>query len=147
MVPLLQFCIVRIPLTAYCWCGVIIGWLSLVGYHWLLLVSSTFGASVRLYFVIMAFSGASLLTSGRIQQTTNWWCFFSFLIFPRKQDFAFHANCLQFYFSQKKEFDISCKLSPLETICMRCQILFSGKNKKRYFKTSSAEHFTQSAKR
>ena len=39
---------------------------------------------------------------------TNWW-YFS-------------------YFSQKTGFDISCKLSPLETICMKCQILFSGKN-------------------
>ena len=35
-----------------------------------------------------------------------------FLIFPRKQDLTFHANCL------------------LETICMKCQILFSRKNKK-----------------
>ena len=26
-------------------------------------------------------------------------------------------------------FDVSCKLSPLKTICMKCQILFSGKNK------------------
>ena len=33
-------------------------------------------------------------------------------------------------FSQKIGFDISCKLSALETICMKCQILFSGKNKK-----------------
>ena len=24
----------------------------------------------------------------------------------------------------------SCKLSPLETVCIKCQILFSGKNKK-----------------
>ena len=31
-----------------------------------------------------------------------------FLIFPRKQDVTFHANCLQ-------------------TICTKCQILFSGK--------------------
>ena len=31
------------------------------------------------------------------------------------------------YFSQKTDFDISCKLSPVETICMKCQILFSGK--------------------
>ena len=30
---------------------------------------------------------------------------------------------------QKTGFDILCKLSPLETICMKCQILFSGKNK------------------
>ena len=27
-------------------------------------------------------------------------------------------------------FDISCKLSPLETICLKCQNLFSGKKKK-----------------
>ena len=33
-------------------------------------------------------------------------------------------------FFQKTGFDISCKLSPLETICMECQILFAGKNKK-----------------
>ena len=31
---------------------------------------------------------------------------------------------------RKTEFDTLCKLSPLETICMKCQILFSGKNKK-----------------
>ena len=32
-----------------------------------------------------------------------------------------------FLFSQKTGFDISCKLSPMETICMKCQYLFSGK--------------------
>ena len=42
------------------------------------------------------------------------------------------------YFSQKTGFDISCKLSPLETICMKCQMLFSGKNKKN-ISLSSAE--------
>ena len=31
--------------------------------------------------------------------------------------------------------------------CLKCQILFSGKNKKRYFKMSSAQNFTQSGKR
>ena len=36
------------------------------------------------------------------------------------------------YLFQKTGFDISCKLSPLETICMKCQILFSGKNKKKF---------------
>ena len=41
---------------------------------------------------------------------TNWW-YFS-------------------YFFQKTGFDILCKLSPLETICMKCQNLFSGKMKK-----------------
>ena len=30
----------------------------------------------------------------------------------------------------EKGFDISCKLSPLETICMKCQNLFSGKKEK-----------------
>ena len=34
------------------------------------------------------------------------------------------------YFSEKTGFDISCKLSPIETFCMKCPILFSGKNKK-----------------
>ena len=34
------------------------------------------------------------------------------------------------YFSQKTGFDLSCKLSPLETICMKGQILFFGKDKK-----------------
>ena len=33
-----------------------------------------------------------------------------------------------FLFFQKTGFDISCKLSPLETICMKCQNLFSRKN-------------------
>ena len=46
-----------------------------------------------------------------------------------------------FFFTQKTGFDIACKLSPLETVCMKCQILFSGKNKKQYFKMFSAENF------
>ena len=33
------------------------------------------------------------------------------------------------YCSQKTGFDISCKLSPMETVCMQCQILFSWKKK------------------
>ena len=35
------------------------------------------------------------------------------------------------YFSLKIGSDTSCKLSPNETICMECQILFSRKNKKK----------------
>ena len=42
------------------------------------------------------------------------------------------------YFSWKIGFDISCKLSPKETICMKCQILFSGKNKKHIINLSFA---------
>ena len=52
--------------------------------------------------------------------------FFFFLFFPRKQ-----------------VFDISCKLSPLETICMKCQNLFSGKNKKKHFLSSAAKFTLQ----
>ena len=43
------------------------------------------------------------------------------------------------YFSQKTEFDISCKLSSSETICMKCQILFCEKIKKNVISLSSAE--------
>ena len=52
-----------------------------------------------------------------------------FLIFPRKQDSTFHANCLlrwQFAWNVKSRFLGKYK----ETICMKCQILFSEKNKK-----------------
>ena len=39
-----------------------------------------------------------------------------------------------FYFSKKKTgLDISCKLSPKETICMKCQNLFSEKKKKNIY--------------
>ena len=48
--------------------------------------------------------------SGLIKQATNWWHFS--------------------LFQKKTGFDISCKLSPKETICMKCQILFFRKNKK-----------------
>ena len=36
-------------------------------------------------------------------------------------------------------FDSSCKLSPVETVCMKCQILFSEKNKKNIISLLSAE--------
>ena len=42
-------------------------------------------------------------------------------------------------FSQKTGFDISCKLPPLEAICMKSLILFSGKSKKNVISLSSAE--------
>ena len=51
-------------------------------------------------------------------KTKNWWyCFFVF-------------------FSQKTRFDISRKL---ETICMKCQNLFSGKKKKKNYNLLSAD--------
>ena len=45
-----------------------------------------------------------------------------FVIFPRKQNLTFHANCLQ-----------------METICMKCKILFSEKTKKHIINLSPAE--------
>ena len=39
-------------------------------------------------------------------------------------------NKFLFFPPRKRRFDISSKLSPMETICMKCQILFFGKNKK-----------------
>ena len=48
-------------------------------------------------------------------------------------------QCFILIFSQKTRFDILCKLSPLETICMKCQILFSGKNKKNVMNLLFAE--------
>ena len=39
----------------------------------------------------------------------------------------------------KTGFNISCTLSPVETICMKYQSLFPGKNKKNIIKLSAAE--------
>ena len=44
-----------------------------------------------------------------------------------------------FLFFRKIRLDISCKLSPLETVHMKCQIQFYGKNKKTLIDLSSAE--------
>ena len=43
-----------------------------------------------------------------------------------------HFEMFSYFFSRKVGFDISCKLSHKETIFMKCQILFSVKNKKKY---------------
>ena len=55
------------------------------------------------------------------------------MFFPEKQDLTFHANC------PMERFDISCKFSPVETLCMKCWILFSGKNKKNIINLLSVE--------
>ena len=39
------------------------------------------------------------------------------------------------YFFKKIGFEISCKLTPKESICMKCQSLFSGKYKKNISKS------------
>ena len=46
----------------------------------------------------------------------------SFLFFPEKKDLAIHANCLK-------------------TVCMNCQNLFSGENKKIYISAMSEWYF------
>ena len=46
-------------------------------------------------------------------------------------------------FSQKTGFDTSCKLSPVETILMNCQIMFSGKNKENIINLPSVEFYTR----
>ena len=49
---------------------------------------------------------------------------------------------LLFFYYQKTGSDIAFKVSPLETICIQRQNLFSGKMSKiLYFKLSSAESF------
>ena len=61
--------------------------------------------------------------------------------------FSRRHNEIFFVFCQKKDLSFHCKLSPLGTICMKCQILFSGKNKKKNVTNlSSAENFIQSVK-
>ena len=51
-----------------------------------------------------------------------------------------HFEIYFLLFSQKIGFDMLCKLSPpKETICIKCQILFSGNNKKNVFNLSSGE--------
>ena len=42
-----------------------------------------------------------------------------------------HFEIFFYHFPQKTGFDISCKLSPLGTNCMKCQSLLSGKIKKK----------------
>ena len=69
-----------------------------------------------------------LAFTSQIQQTTSWRCFS--------------------YVWQKIGIDISRKLSPEQTISMKCHILFSvAKLKKNVIEMSSAEHFRQYAKR
>ena len=46
-----------------------------------------------------------------------------------------------FFFLENRIFDTSCILSPKETICMKCQILFSRRNKKNIISLSSADFF------
>ena len=67
--------------------------------------------------------------------------FFFFFYFSKKKRLFF-----SFFFSQKIGCEISCKLSPQfpkETICLKCQSIFSGKKKKKYIITLPSAEFTQ----
>ena len=44
----------------------------------------------------------------------------------------FSRRHFEIYFSQKIRVGISCKLTSMEKVCMKCQRLFAGKNKKKY---------------
>ena len=50
------------------------------------------------------------------------------------------------YFSQTLGSDMTCKLFPFETMCMKCRNLFSEENKNNIETMLSTENFTQHAK-
>ena len=60
--------------------------------------------------------------------------FFLFSFFLQKT--GFDSSC-KLSLDAKTDFAISCKLSPKETICKKCQSLFSGENKEKYFMLSA----------
>ena len=86
-------------------------------------IDSTHGIGNKIVYGI--FKDSLTFTTLWANSADDKWMFF-FLTFPRKQSLTF-----QLY----------------ETISRKCQTLFSKKNKKKYFKMSSAEILTQSAKR
>ena len=45
----------------------------------------------------------------------------------------------EIFFPQKIGFDISCKLSPQKTVCVKCQNQFLGKSNKNVINLSTAE--------
>ena len=62
--------------------------------------------------------------AGEISWYYNHWCLALWIKFSADDI----LKCFS-YFSQKTGFNISCKLSPLDTICMKCWLLFSGQKK------------------
>ena len=115
----------------------------------LVLVMALVYTNVKIVYLYHYHEIRPLLLSGLIQQMTNWY----FLIFPQKTGFEFFSRLKKqlnvvwiktvklnsfgdilvifSYFPKKTWFDFSCKLSLLETVCIKiCHILFSGENKK-----------------
>ena len=66
--------------------------------------------------------------------------FFSAEIAQRVLNINFQQNTFFFFFFffflffPGNKIGISCKLSPIETVCMKCQILLAGKNEKNIIK-------------
>ena len=73
-----------------------------------------------LYFYYCCFNAGSRTVVGKVESLTlNHWA-----------NSADDKLVIFSYFFLKTGFDISCKLSPIVTVCMKCQILFSGKIRK-----------------
>ena len=86
-------------------------------------------ASVHLSILKMYQGKISLLWKHIFHETIHVNRYHSLGYFSRRRnDYIFS------YFFQKTGFDISCKLSLLETICIKYQNLFSEKNKKNILK-------------
>ena len=64
---------------------------------------------------------------------------FSLTLFMQGKNFSKQHFQIIFLFFPENRFDMSCKFSPKETICMKCHILFSRKNEKIIISLSSAE--------
>ena len=76
-----------------------------------------FGSVVRALDFYPGKPGSNPTVGGKFFQL----CFFPLLRISSCKNIFF------LFFSWKTGFDISCKLSPMETIWMKCQILFSSK--------------------
>ena len=58
-------------------------------------------------------------------------CFSESLGIRDNESRLYTADISKYFPPRKTRFDISCKLSTMETNCKQCRILFSGKNKKK----------------
>ena len=95
---------------------------------------ATWGQQQYIWALLQILSKRSSLFATWLQGTGYNWCIFTY--FSRLQICEF----ISIFSLEKKGFDISCKFSPLETICMKCRILFSEQIRE-YFKMLSAENF------
>ena len=78
---------------------------------------------LRRYYNVSSSLGLALWVKNSADDISKYFSHFFFFFF-----FFFFVFC--FFVFQKTEIDISCKLSPTETICSKCQILSSGEKRK-----------------